>query len=193
MTIPDGYAQANFIFSGDALPEGAQITLGLDVSAFAGLPTDLAIGLADDYDSTLAHNQCDTVDFVSVHVKFGPDNTGPAGDAPGTGGLYTAGEAVMPNCALLINKTTSHGGRSGRGRMFLPGIPNAQVDDGGVVAGGFLTEVNGDLVTFMGKIEARDCQVVLLHGAASPVSLPYAVDQMLAQGKIATQRRRLRR
>ena len=103
-----------------------------------------------------------------------------------------AGAASPPNTAMLVKKGTSRGGRKGRGRMFVPGLPADYVADTGFLAGvqGVLNDQFNTLMTGL-KTDLNDAELVLLHsepGDGDPdVITSFTVDNM-----VATQRRRLR-
>lgn len=194
MLIPHGYGQVNFIFSGEACPTGAQVTFG--------------VGLADADDdfetvSGFLIDAIDSVDFPAIIendsqldgflLKLGPNEDGPSAfvghSKPGDAGS----DGTVPNVAALVSKITNVGGRQGRGRLYWPFVMATWVDDGGVLGGGPRTEITTQWNTFREQLEGNAMSIVLLHGESSPSKPPYKVENFLTQGKVATQRRRLRR
>lgn len=193
MIIPSGYAQLNAIFTGASVPTGAQYTLGLDIGAFAGGTQDIAQAFeASLVTAGLAAQIANNCNMTSVLVKEGPNATGPSflepANDPGTGG--TAG-AVAP--AYLVHKNTADGGRAGRGRMYIPGVPEAKVDAGGVLASGVATAVTTAMNTLLADLTAEDLIPVVLHGAGSPISTPSVITAFSCDTVVGTQRRRQRR
>lgn len=194
MIIPTGYAQANFRFTGDALPTGAEITMGYDVTGFIGGPDDAAEGLALNWTSSEMFNfQCDSVALTSVLVKFGPIATGPSAIYPTTVTGFESGQSVAPNTSVLVRKTTALGGRAGRGRLFLPGIPEAKITESGAVDASWATSRQNDLNQWLLDDIADDLVPVVLHSAGSPITAPTPITVLLLDSIAATQRRRLRR
>lgn len=193
MEIPDGFAQANLKFGGPAAPEGAEITIGLDLALTSATPVEVAEAVAAAWDASVAHQQSSSLNFDSVYVKFGPGNTGPSGEASGTGGLYASASAVPPQVSVIVNKGTALGGRSGRGRMFVPGIPEGSVTPAGLIDGGVQSDWNTDLIEFATALAGDDLSLVLLHGPDSPVTVPTPITSLIVSAKVGTQRDRLRR
>ena len=193
MIIPAGFAQLNAIHAGAAVPTGAQYTIGFDLQSYSGGPQDLAqlFELAV-VASGLYANLANTVDLVAVLVKEGPNATGPShlepANQPSSGG--TAG-ATAP--AFLIHKNTDLGGRAGRGRMFLPGVPEASVNPGGVLASGVATAVTNDLQVLFSEMTAENAIPVVLHNLGSPITTPTPITSFVCDPVVATQRRRQRR
>jgi hypothetical protein len=192
--IPLDYAQVNMKFTGDAAPTGAQITFGVDVSAFAGDPTNLGATVSSNWASA----SCDelyvgALTLAEILVKFGPNEDGPFGVYPvGVDGT-AANPSTLCNGALLVRKVTSMGGRKGRGRLFLPGVPENHVDGDGSVASGYLTSATEDLNDFLGKMATDDARLVLLHNDPDVDPATTVVDSFAPSALMATQRRRLRR
>lgn len=194
MIIPDGFAQVNFRFIGDAAPTGAEVTFGADISATGGDPTSIAAAVSVAYqDAGLDGISVGACTLATILVKFGPNDTGPFVQFP-VGLVGTAANpSTLVNGALLIHKVTPLGGRSGRGRMFWPGIPDNQVDADGNVHSGYLTSVGEWLEDFRGKLIADDIVPTLLHADTDVAPIDTPITGLLPQAQMATQRRRLRR
>lgn len=192
MPIPTGYAQANLIFGNAAAPEGAEVTLGLDISAFGGTITEAGEAVGDAFVAEILPLLTDQVQLQGVLVKYGPDATGPSTLVPyaNTGSVTTAG--APPNVAFLIHKETALGGRAGRGRMYLPGVAEAKVSVSGTLEGATKADLDGGFDDFGTALATALLTPVLLHGVGSPVSTPTPITQFTADSKVATQRRRLR-
>jgi hypothetical protein len=194
MEIPTGYGQANFRFTGTAVPTGAEITLGIDVSAFSGTPTGAAQELADSWAATnIDAYQGTVIALTSISLKYGPTATGPTGEWTGSLPGVGTGSGVTPNVALLVQKVTALGGRAGRGRLYLPGLAESHFDEGGNVSGTVVTGVTGAFEALRADLESKQLSPVLLHGEGSPITTPTPITEFVASGTGATQRRRLRR
>jgi hypothetical protein len=193
MTIPVGFAQANWFFTGQAAPTGAQCTMGIDITGEPDAPNLLAENLWDSWRDTILTQQTSSLNLVQTTVKYGPDATGETGifsqSAPGT----AASTCLAPNTSYLVQKTTSFGGRAGRGRMFVPGTIEAGVGPDGIVTVGTLAALQAQLDLFLAELIAEGHPPVVLHGDSSPLSTPSPVTGLPASGTVATQRRRLRR
>lgn len=194
MEIPVGFGQVNFHFTGSAVPSGAQMTLGIDIAAIAVAPSALATMVAANWATAdIPGLQSNTISCTEVSVKYGPTETGPSGTTATVMPGESAQPAVPPNTSLLVQKVTAFGGRAGKGRWYLPGIPEVHVDQSGVLSSGYLTTVNTAFDAFLTAMEADDIGCVVLHGAGSPLSLPSPILSFEPQTVVATQRRRLRR
>ena len=194
MAIPPGYAQANFIFTGAALPTGAECTLGFDISGGSPTPTAMANSLATDWAAAdIEMSYVNDVTLSSIMVKFGPDTVGPsavvATNIPGTG----VDDPCPPNVTLLIRKNTALGGRAGRGRLYLPGVPEGSVSQAGVVDAATVTDTTTRFNNFLTACIADGNIPVLLHGLSGPILVPTEITSFACQAIAATQRRRLRR
>lgn len=193
MIIPTNFAQINVIHTGSVVPTGAEWTLGVAHDGFVGDPNDVAQAFETILlDSTLYASVANDCDVTSVLVKFGPNDTGASGlepaNEPGTGGT---GGAAAP--AYLIHKNTALGGRAGRGRFFLPGIPETAIGPGGAIVGGALSAINAALASMHADLVGADLPPVLLHSAGSPISAPTTITSFSVDATAATQRRRQRR
>lgn len=195
MLIPVDYAQANIVFTGVNLPEGAETTLGLNIEVWTGTtPADLADCVVNAWvDALMPGMFVDEMVLSAVNVKFGPNDTGADG-----GGTYSVvggdgGSAVPPNTSLLVKKQTGFGGRTGRGRMFIPGLPETQVTDAGTVSSTWVSDLTTRLEDFRTSTEWFGAVPTLLHSPDSPVLVPMPIVALVPDNKVATQRRRLRR
>lgn len=102
-----------------------------------------------------------------------------------------SGDPMPVNCAVLLRKNTSLGGRKGRGRMYLPPcfFGESGVDPAGVIAGVLLGPLSARFNAANGQLIGVGIFLSLLHedgSAATPIN------GFSAQSVIATQRRRLR-
>lgn len=137
----------------------------------------------------------DTTTLVRTELSVGQDPGDPitfvSTNSPTQG---TASGAGLPqNCALLIKKITGLGGRSHRGRMYIPGLlSETSTDHSGVlntgsqaalqaIANAWLVGVNG----ISGVTNMR-----LFH--ESPLTDPDDITALSVDRLLATQRRRLR-
>lgn len=190
MIIPVGYSQVNILFTGAAVPSGAQMTFGVENGS--GL-TPLQIGalVSGDWNPSLLPALHVAACVLSgVLVKNGPNATGPSAtfavNTPGTLG----GTAGYAGASVLIEKNTASGGRKGRGRMFMPGISESEIDVGGALAGGYRTLQQTAWTAFLNALSADAIPMVLLHADATA---PTPVTSLAIDATIATQRRRQRR
>ena len=193
MIIPSGFAQANLRWSGSAAPQGAEVTLGLDIDLYGSSPTTAAqqvgdLFMAQAIDNFITQNL--TLD--EVEVKFGPNSTGPSGLYLVNGAMTGPASNSPPQVAWLVRKVTGFGGRTGRGRMFLPGVPEGYVDNDGSVVGANASLLTDEPEAWRIALAGVGLIPTLLHGPNSPVSSPIPITEFVVDPRTATQRRRLR-
>lgn len=190
MIIPVGFAQCNVVFSGAGVPTGAQVTFGVKNDAAHGA-AELGSYVIQYWDeSDIMVYLSNTVQIDGVLVKLGPNDTGPSDFYASVlvGGGASAANA--PNAAFLIHKSTALGGRQSRGRMYIPGLQEADINTGGLLAGTTAADMGAACQLFLEKMAADSLPLALLHGNAV---VPFPIDAMSCDAKVATQRRRLRR
>ena len=193
MTIPVGYAQVNWKLSGASLPTGAETTLGLDISGASVTQEEVANLAIAGWDAEIAPWISDGFVLTSVLVKYGPDATGPSVEIGATVNGEHAGVGAPPNVAYLVQKQTASGGRAGRGRMYIPGVPEGEVTAAGVLSSTVRNGLSAGLEAFATAFEAVGCSPVVLHQPGSPLLTPTEITNFLVSPSVATQRQRLRR
>lgn len=191
MFIPNGFAQANFRYVGPGVPFGAEWTIGIDVDQYAGTPSTLAGELAADYIAQSFQSiMAVGVDLSSVLVKYGPNATGATAEAFATE-AGTVASGASPNVAYLVSKLTAQGGRRGRGRLYLPGVTEAGINNSGTVLAATVTNIQTAFTAMHALAIADSRPYVLLH--SSTEHFPDLITSFVAQSIGATQRRRMRR
>lgn len=190
--IPVGFAQANLLFGGVAQPNGAQVTLGLDIPTGTLTPGDVAALVVSNVETNLMDQMANSTTFLLCLVKFGPTTTGASAEWPSGMAGSLPGDPAPPNTTYLVRKNTASGGRAGRGRMYLPGCTDPDVLQGGTLdparRGGLQTAMND----FFDQLNTDSLGPVLLHGETSPLTTPTPIDSFTVDSVVATQRRRLR-
>lgn len=193
MLIPEGFAQANFIFNGADLPLGGQITMGFILDPGGPSPSALATELGAAWGATMRPLQTTTVGLDSVLVKFGPNATGPSALVATPFAGTATGAADSPNIAWLVHKNTAFGGRSGRGRFYVPGTPASALTGAGQVVGASFTITQTAITAFYNRLITDGNIPVVLHAEGAPITEPTVISSFTLDGTAATQRRRLRR
>lgn len=193
MEIPTGFGQINWVFSSSSAPTGAECTMGCETSDFTGTPSEAAELAYEAWANNVLAVQVTTITLALCRIKFGPTETGPSGESAGsqTGNISNPG--VSAAVSLLVAKTTSFGGRAGRGRLFMPGMAEVDNATNGIVDSAYLEAAQTAFDGLVTDLNAADLQPVLLHSATSPLSTPTIIDALVVQGTVATQRRRQRR
>lgn len=190
--IPIGFGQINYVFRGTGVPTGAEITLGFENNSASQDPAVLA-GQAEAAVGAIFAQLTDEIGLDKVVVKLGPNATGPQGEVTGTWEGLASGETVAPNTAALVKKGTALGGRQGRGRMYIPGIPENEVTGAGTLDGTFLDALQASVEFWMTELAGDGMNPALLRGPNSPALPPEEITSFSVDSKVATQRRRLRR
>lgn len=189
MIIPADFAQVNFKYGGLAAPTGAENVIGVLIGADTD-PADTAAHAIAAWTDNIAALVVNDLTLVSVLVKYGPNATGLAAEV-GSGQTGAAGGAGMtPQNALLVRKNTTHGGRKGRGRLFLPGITEGTADESGTISGGTVAIYQAGFDGFLADLTAAGNTPFLLHNDATE---PYEITSFSVQALMATIKDRIRR
>jgi hypothetical protein len=195
LEIPAGYALIAFHHTQDLALHPQVTTLGAFVELFSGGPDELAETCGGAWSDNIVPSMSDDVAFLECTVKLGPNDTGPTGASSfsATGG--NVGTSLAPQVSFLVKKRTASGGKANRGRMFVPGPTEADVNSGGVVTGGVVDALQGAFGDFFSDLVAADIAPVILHAISEAVPDPPAptiITEFQVDSVVATQRRRLR-
>lgn len=193
MPIPVGFAQATHFFTGSPVPLGAAITYGVDLGGASPTPESVAEDLHAALGNTVMGQLPASLFLDRTLVKFGPDATGPSGQYTTAIGGSTSGDVAPPNVTWLVRKNTALGGRAGRGRLYLPGVREELIDNGGIIAATNVTAMQTEFDDFLIAVGAANLNLVVLHQAGSPITEPTPLTSMVVEGRVATQRTRLRK
>lgn len=164
LVIPAGFAQAAFIFSGTVGTPEYVTTIGLDISNYGSDYVGAANNAFEAY-AGLWMPDCYTgisLEKVSLSLSLGGDNGSiDSTSTPVAGGGNGQFQPIA--MAAICNKSTNRLGRSGRGRMFLPGLlRDEDVSPGGNIGASKLADLNG---------LANDFLALLSSGAVGTASL----------------------
>ena len=186
MTIPQGYGQITHYFSGTGCPDGAVVTYGIQ-NPNAQTAALCAIEAATAWDaSNMDALYATGTTMYQTRCKLGPDATGTFSIYPfAVGGA--GGAAGGAQVSTLFAKETLTGGRRGRGRFFLPAVPETNVDPGGVLTSGTITTANNAGGALLSGLATAGIPMYLLH---DDVTAPYEVVDLTVSRFVATQRRR---
>jgi hypothetical protein len=102
--------------------------------------------------------------------------------------------STPPSVAVLVRKSTSTGGKRGRGRFYLPWcLATTSVDEAGNVASAAQANLQTKCDSFKSQLAATPSfmPLVLLHQVGS--STPSLITGLTVDGRVATQRRRIGR
>lgn len=193
--IPVGYGQATAIANATGDPEPMVCTMGFQVddpvtvgqTAMDNFATAFLTALRN---RTISLYTWSRVDFVVGKTTGDTAFTSTVG--AGNGALTGAG--LPQNCAWLVRKRSPLVGRKNRGRMYVPGVRETNVNEVGIIEN---TEVAGAQTawnTFQANIEGDPNFVglAILHSLGD-ATLPTPISALEVDNVIATQRRRMRR
>jgi hypothetical protein len=190
MTIPVGYSLVRLDFSGSGVPTGAVMTWGMNNPGLV-TPHAMADVVANSLDTRNVKLLYDnSVNLSNIHVKNGPDATGPFYDRATVLPGERVGEVGYPGAAVLIKKSSASGGRKNQGRMYMPGICEGDIAIGGVIEASYLALCQATWNAIFGDLSGSGPGMVILH---SGVEAPTVITGLNVEGQIATQRRRNRR
>lgn len=203
VVIAEGFAQVSIKMRNAGDPDPWYVVFGVDTNASTESPETLATEIFVTFAAYWANrfSTATAIESAILRTGSGTGATVAESSLPAVNGSSTA--AKLPqNCALLVRKNTSRGGRTGRGRMFVPNVlREGDVDDVGVLQSSFRTELqntaSGWLQSMAGGGDAAQTTptpMVLLHNVGAPGgTVPTPVTSLTVDSVISTQRRRLRR
>lgn len=193
MIIPEGFAQVNWVLGGSGAPTGAEVTCGISVAGTSLTIAEVAEACYDAFVTHIRPEMTNKVGIDHVLVKYGPTETGPSATF-GTPQVGPANiEVAAPNTAFLITKHTDFGGRAGKGRLYLPGVPEQAISSTGAIDALTVTALTTAWNDLDAELTAAELFPYLLHGAGSPLTSPSPITSWTCESLAATQRRRMRR
>lgn len=192
---PEGFGIYSFSFQLAGRPSPYAVTIGFQAAtsaivstALPAIVTGMSIGTSAPWGAPdLITGYSFTGATASYMTETGPVTFDAATSVTGS----RSGSPLPPNCAVIVRKFTTRGGRKGRGRMFLPPffVPETNVNGLGEMEIGYVTEATSMVNFLRGLMDTNSTPAVLLH---SDGSTPDAITATTAQALLATQRRRLR-
>lgn len=201
LVIPVGYGQASIEFLSDYDPDPWYTTFGVDLSETGGDYEGAATSCAQSFETAFQSLLSNEVVITACELRVGQDASGPLLVRVNRGNRgASTGDKLPQNCALLLRKNTARAGRTGRGRMYLPGIlQENKVSQTGIIDPtevATLEDAADDFRAFLavgGLGIDYPTPMVLLHNALVPGGTdPDPVTSLVPDNRIATQRRRLR-
>lgn len=196
MATPPGYANCSLEFALVSFPRHAFITFGCNPTDTDPLLVATNVKEAAAFTGSLLDIIDSNVTMVAVHVALGTDGGEDLhGDLATSDAGRRSGASLPSNCALLVHKRTARGGRRGRGRVYLPwSLDDTIVDEIGIVPSATVTANNTKMATWLAQMTVEAVPMVLLHDEGlTAEGPPDPVTQLLVDGLIGTQRRRLGR
>jgi hypothetical protein len=98
---------------------------------------------------------------------------------------------ASPQVAILVKKLSGFAGHDQRGRMYIPGLGEAAIDDDGGISAAKLADLQSAFSQFLTDVNLGTPEgMVIFHTDA--LTAPTKVTQLQVDPRVATQRRRLR-
>lgn len=204
LNLPTGYYLAQLFFTGNAAPTGAAITFaGRDVGGSTSAAGIAGI-IATTWGTNLDNETNSLLTLGTVRVKKGPMEDGPFGVVNTANTGNKAASAASPNVAYLVRKNTALGGKKGSGRLYMPGVAEADVNENGDLVAARLTALQSAWQNFHAALQTATVPMYLAHSHGTyvntkgqtitvPAITPSEVTSLSLDNRVATQRRRLRR
>lgn len=183
-----GLVAHSFRISAQQNPSGPMvITYGVNVGVAGG---QAVLDLCCDYMGSVVEGcVADNYEMYFSTLKQGPNETGPTFEDSRVVSGGTTGVGAVPNTAMLVRKVTGLGGRSNRGRLYLPGVSTSVITDTGQIGSTALGDYQEVWDTWLTGLDGEGITPVILHSSSSD---PTAITSMRVEPVLATQRRRLR-
>ncbi len=192
--IPPGFAEVWMQFTLSTDPEAMFTALGLDLAPGTTATQAVTNAICTATRDNLIPTVSSAYTVGPGYVVFGNDGGDLRIDAAITplAGTNSAGAAPQ-NVAMLVKKNTSAGGRRNRGRMFIPGVDEANVNPNGSFVAAELAAMQIFISGLKTALEAlADVDALYLLHNEAPFT-PTLITDLVVSASVATQRRRLRR
>lgn len=194
--IPASYILASYRMTHTLVDDPMIVTMGWGVAVITVPSLAVSESIIDAFITRFTPQLGLDFRFTGGTCAWGPQpGTGPTFDVvrnvAGTGSAARA----TPNVAYLVRKRSVLGGRRHRGRIFIPGVHESNVDEGGNVISSYVTILQGVVDGWIADTKALPDveEAVILHAPGNTVvPPPTKIEAMQVQTKVGTQRRRLR-
>lgn len=193
MPLPVGYCESHSFFTLGTNTREAECVIGWRITTppFTQSHADeLMVYLQSEFATFCAAD----VEMPGGYVIVGIDGGNVRYDSIQSDTGTYAGSSAAPQVAILVRKTSALGGRRNRGRMYIPGPPEGQVEPGGRLNPTYRGQVQSEVEDLLGDLPAAAAnvdQMVIFHQEGSPT--PTVVTELVVDGLVATQRRRVGR
>nr|CRY96638.1 hypothetical protein [uncultured prokaryote] len=198
LVIPSGYALGSITLTGADGTQPFVTTIGVNTTSYG---TDYVTAANDlfacytDAFTNLTHEQW-VIQKASLFIDT-PDGSGSVDSSfPPVPGVRTT-EPQPIAMGLICRKGTATFGRSGRGRMFLPGIladgdvaPNGSIEPGSLpILAAAMANFHANLIE---PLPGSTLPPFLLHSTTSPAPAPYPITSLTPAPLVGWIRKRIR-
>lgn len=202
MPTPSGYADVSMQLKLLGFQRPAYVTFGVDPAGSSADAVAAAVMTAATATNSFMSQMDASVTLAQVRASLGTDSgEDVVGLVSGTSVGLRIKTTLPPNCAMLVRKTTSRGGRRGRGRFYIPWIiEETEIDEAGTVQSAAVALVQTAMNNFLTALTTGTIPMVVLHNPSTPGTVhpstpgaPNLVTALVVDSLVATQRRRLGR
>lgn len=183
--IPAGYVSVAFLHRFDGRFDEAICTCGFEKPD--GFSHTAATALSTTWKTNVVPWLTANVQYIGLRVSEAAGTLDEVSEAQ-HGAASSA--PAPPNIAALVKKVTGVPGKKNRGRIYLPGIPKAELNDLGFLSSAQLSGLQSSLNDWYTDLIAADWVPVVLHSLVGVT--PTSVTSFQLQQQCATQRGRLR-
>lgn len=189
--IPPGFAHVIIPHTHTGLARSAVITFGIVPATGVPDPAEPDAILAG-YSANMTNDNQVTVGPVTVvYGQDGGENVTLIGTDTDAG--TSSSDRVPSNVAVLVTKSTTRGGRKGKGRLFLPWrAQEDEVDELGIIGNTYLAGIQSECDDWLANLSINDRPMQLLHSSGT-FGDPNEVVALTVNRMVGTQRRRLGR
>ncbi len=196
LIIPVGYA--NIIVSisnGSGGPSayssigiGVKLTVALTQPDVETLATAIKDRLAQLYDQSWFIGPFKVIEGTLLGEKVWLSNSFALGALNNT--AY-----APPAVAQVVGKLSAFGGRQHRGRFYLPGVPEVEIDEAGIVSAPRVAVVQQRINEMKDQLELTPVVdwLALFHDSTSPAGPPDRITDLVVRPTVGTVRPRQRR
>lgn len=196
MPTPPGFADMSVQLTLTGFTRPAYITFGVDPTATDPVQVCDAVSGTIQLPNSLLSILDAQVTVSQIRCSLGTDGGEDLVGQTNPGHIGTSNvSAVPPNCAVLVHKSTSRGGRRGRGRLFIPwAVSETNVEESGLITTATVNTMQTAMNNWLTGMATAQVPMVLLHGQGiTAPGAPNLVTTLTVDKLISTQRRRLGR
>jgi len=198
LNIPNGFMNVHLTIANVSGLNSAMnsVALGLEMSvAFDGVADFPRIanlfrdGISARYDNLWTMGPT-RGEFTFAGVRYVLEDTGTEA------GTHALMDNAPPAVALVVSKKTVRLGKAFRGRMYMPGVDEVKISEGGIVDGAEVNAWQASMDALRAALiaDAAIVDVVLFHSVGSPeANTPTSISRLLVRNVVGTMRPRQRR
>lgn len=197
LVIPDGHANWHVDIVNSSASDSGRSSVAFGTNLFGPLTQTIVDrvanlfrdGIKPIYDNSWFVGGVRVLENDAGTMKAWEQGLGEAGTA-------SARDCCPPATSHVVSKRTGLAGKAHRGRLYLPGVPEGDVDEAGTLSNGYVTAIQTVLDSLQTAVEgdAAIVNLCLFHDDSTPGALP--PDQVLSlqlKSTVGTMRPRQRR